>query len=838
VTDQGQRRPGAARGGSSGYSSIRVGLRPPRVVIVFDGAAADWQYWARLALHTATGLWGGQGFLPIPHQKGEVDDALLRAAAVYDPDYVLLLKPTIAQYEAARPGQLPVLIDGKSMEGEERRRFLSESAEQPFDDPEGSRARATIAAVCSPHRRQGSQGSGWDEHQTLLPVGGGDGPLTNVGDVLGTPTGPCLAAPRDWSGPLGIAATARCGALDLPALGVEPTLNDEEHVALARWLFAQDRTTLIPASMVKSADGLIPADVMNLPVAWGRTTHGLGELQRGFPRDSRSLIVLGDSAADFALAYAWDRIYGRGFWLPAAYWPSQDTAAARKVSSELRTRMLTRRDGNVVQIVTRSVSEEQMKAVRDALRVSIGADFGIRPEPPDNPVVIEPISFPTSGERFLAVTDQFDQQMALPVHVDDSGGKTLVVPPPAPMVSNSDLARSERLDWQVELEFLPLSMPRRRGLDGHSLVAPDTDPFLTWVRTSRDGITYESRRYDFIVAGTPKESQLARPMLRELSLLEWLQARTRQDGHDVQFSAAGLRVEILRRLWGSRDDLTATMGGPLLPVLRAFRPSAKMTKDSYEPGHGVTIGPDGYLTFLGMQHYAAGLDPSDLRRMVDDLIVKTAVRRGLILDCSDCGNPSFVPLRSLGQTNECPRCGADNEVTQARWRHPQDEPIWHYDLHAAVRELLGQDGDVPLLLASYLRRQHRHYADVAEVELLKSGQRRPAAEADLVAACDDQLITAEVKKSDSLGSTKPEVKSAAGKRVLLAAAMEADQIILGTTQDSWKTTSIEAVRREIKAGTWPAGRIPALRLITSLGSARPSDSRVNIFSGVQEPWKL
>ena len=142
-----------------------------------------------------------------------------------------------------------------------------------------------------------------------------------------------------------------------------------------------------------------------------------------------------------------------------------------------------------------------------------------------------------------------------------------------------------------------------------------------------------------------------------------------------------------------------------------------------------------------------------------------------------------------------------------------------------------------MLLAAHLRRQYRRYADVAEVELIKPELKKPLAEADLVAACDDELITAEVKRTDSLGSGGSGIKSAARKRVLLAAAMEADQIVLGTTQDSWKATSVEAVRNEIKAGAWPPGRMPALRLVTNLGTSPPSDSRVNLSSGAQEPWK-
>ena len=54
-------------------------LRPARVAVVFDGGD-DWQYWARLAIDAASQVWGGAGFILIPHRDGEVVPSLLQAA--------------------------------------------------------------------------------------------------------------------------------------------------------------------------------------------------------------------------------------------------------------------------------------------------------------------------------------------------------------------------------------------------------------------------------------------------------------------------------------------------------------------------------------------------------------------------------------------------------------------------------------------------------------------------------------------------------------------------------------------------------------------------------------
>jgi hypothetical protein len=67
----------------------QVGLSAPRVAVIFKGDGA-WHYWARLAIHAASRLWGGRGFLLVPHVDGAVVPAMLHAARAYDPDYVVL----------------------------------------------------------------------------------------------------------------------------------------------------------------------------------------------------------------------------------------------------------------------------------------------------------------------------------------------------------------------------------------------------------------------------------------------------------------------------------------------------------------------------------------------------------------------------------------------------------------------------------------------------------------------------------------------------------------------------------------------------------------------------
>ncbi len=102
------------------------------------------------------------------------------------------------------------------------------------------------------------------------------------------------------------------------------------------------------------------------------------------------------------------------------------------------------------------------------------------------------------------------------------------------------------------------------------------------------------------------------------------------------------------------------------------------------------------------------------------------------------------------------------------------------------------------------------------------------AEGDLLAHADGQVITAEAKCSDSLGDTTKKVKMAARKRVLLAAALRADEVIMATTAGSWAPSSIDAMRGALTAATWPRGFPPRLRTVTALGAGTPEDLQVDL----------
>jgi hypothetical protein len=132
------------------FQPLEAVLRPPRVVVVYDGGDHRISN-AALIMHTCQGIWGGSGFLLIPHHNGQVSRSMRRLAWAYDPDYAVTLPITISQYEAINPGVLqPHGADGKPLGGAGRTAALEASHDQTVRDPNGYKARTLIAGDCTP----------------------------------------------------------------------------------------------------------------------------------------------------------------------------------------------------------------------------------------------------------------------------------------------------------------------------------------------------------------------------------------------------------------------------------------------------------------------------------------------------------------------------------------------------------------------------------------------------------------------------------------------------------------------------------------------------------------
>jgi len=813
------------------YAAINLMLRPPRVAVIVDGSEKAWVAAARIALAQCTEVWGGAGFVLVPHQSGVVDPAVLAAVVAYDPDYVAVSARSIAEYELTMPGVLEIAgDDGKPLRAEQRAETIARSGAREFVDDAAHHAREMVIAGCSPHRMREVLKNGdvlWDDPLLQLssddPTGSG---LTHVSRLRAHAEQACVAAPPRWSGALGLLAAAKFGALqgaDVES-GAVPASGDDA-TWLAAWLHkACTQVPDVADELVINPSGgaTFGFQLELLPPAWHNSTAGLTSVVEGSTRRSPAWVVVGDTPEDFALWMTLDRLYGDAVWWHPDWFDCHSTES-KDVVHALTSDWLRRKGG--VHVCTVRGGDGDISKVCDLFRDAVNNPRQGRRPMRKRDITSGEVRWRRDGMLTLAARDSFSAEFPVPVLRDGAGGIEMVTRPPGLTLADSLARDGDRdLNWQVDVSFDGSVMPRGRGLIGDELCAAGQDPEHTFVRNSRSGVTWHSERFDFTTPGMAPDQQVARPKVRELSLGDWAEMMSRRQGYTAQLSAAGINAQVLATLWGGRLQMIDDLAGAWRTVLGRFGPTGaganKGSSKTFKEGQGVVLSGHGaILTFAGIQACWTGYaDVADIRSQLDRLVSGRVLRRGLALICHECRKATFVAVDELSQRNRCASCSALNDLNSAAWKKPVDEPLWFYDLHPAARGLITMNGDAPLAAAHYIKQSSRTFTDAPEIELV--GREGPVAETDVLIHADGQVLTGEVKTSNELHPNSKGRADAARKRALWADVLRADEVVLATTGQEWAQSSIKAVTDCLSSYQWSTpGHRPRLRLITSLSSS-------------------
>lgn len=787
------------------YATVSTVMRPPRAVILFRGDG-HWRAWARLALQTAGATWAGGGHLLVPYdEQGGVAPSLIAAAKAFDPDHVLALTPTLAEREGIAPGELPFVIDGEPATPEKRLAVLASSGDFVQPDWAGGVARDLVAAACTPFVTEfedSDGGSAQELHESTGTDGSWTGPRAR--DLVGAEL-PYVAVKRQWISDAALLAASILG------IGPESEGPEPDARRLLDYAFS-DQPGTPPAELV--SQDRQPAS--SAPSWFQALDLGVTVLVRGFNR-SAGAVVLGDDAADFALAAAAHRMQGFGMWVSSEM--ARDRELMRSTIVPLIRSRLRRAQHHASRIVFTSASlagpalDERYRQLRDELSLWLldKADK-LLPASTGEP------DWTAGGLAFRAVAHDVGRATTVPVLVDSDGTRTMAAEFTLP------IPRDERLHagvhWYVDVEFDHSTMPTGRGIRPSALRA-GSSPESTHVRSSREGLSVVAQSFGFIAAGSVLSGQMARPVLRDLGMYAWIKSMALSVGLDAQYSTPGQHAQLVSQRLGSRGALVDMVSGPLRPLLEQYAGSQNepsQPRDDRPAGHAFLIGGLPYLTITDMKAVLPDVEPGEVRNAIDHLCRRHLARRGLILGCVDCGRRSFIGIDDLAQSYRCPRCAATNVLDSGRWHSGVDEPRWYYDLHNSFRELLATGGDVPLLASAHLRRKTRRYADCAEVVFLENGE--PRAEADLVAHADGKVLLVEAKRSNALGKSRAERVAQAAKLARVAVALHADEVILATTKPTWPEADLDRIRSAL--GGLTDGRATAeVRSLTGLGNPGP-----------------
>ncbi len=765
-------------------------LRAPRVAIAIPDE--DWEYFAFRGMEFFSRTWGGAGGVLLPVSQGRFAPAVARLLRHYDPDYLTTLQVTVGDREALQPGLLPITVDGKTLEGQERKDFLAQTEEHGRQVIAVTIGRDSLTALASDLSTFGDD----DGDQRIYSVHPMGSMPSELSAVEGDHAHQILLESGDELVDLAIAIRNGRPISPLEVRRISDGSLSHREVA---GLLTRD-------------------DAIQVGSPFEATRRGLSWISHGFVRKS-PVLVLGRTANDMAIAMLWDRLVGTGIWLP---FTGRHKRWHRWLGSAVDWSRL-RADRKFV-ITSASWSEEQCM---DFMRRLWAARSMWDPSETEEPwKYVPPEELDSPGRIDLRLNDRWDERFAVPVTISGDGSAEMATT--FPLLAPEDLANSPR-GWIVDTEWSEHPIHSHPAVRGSDLMASVQDKYETFVRPSGRSISFESGRFDFVASGASKYGQLAQPRLRWPGLMNTLGLAAASSGHRVQSSHAGRTGRLASELWRGRERLADDLAGSRRVLLDALT-TTKTKNGPIDKGDGVTnenarlmVSGICVVPLAALERIAdSAVARPGIRSWLDELIEAGAIRMGLVLECAICPWPDFYRIDEVGTHFDCKRCGSRNALAQERWRDPKGEPRWYYSLHPTVTQFLQSNGDVPILAVRQFAAARRAYDVEFELEILVEGEIRPKVEIDFAFMSRDGLVIGEAKSVGKLdGQNEKERVRDVTKLLDAAEILGAREVCFATTM-TWGSESMRAI--DIAVGR--ARRAVTVSILEQLGSSAPAARRV------------
>ncbi|MCB2178128.1 MAG: hypothetical protein KQH57_20155 [Actinomycetales bacterium] len=764
-------------------AAATIRLRAPRETVVIP-EHPDWTRAASFVLEACATRWGGAGALLVPHNDGAVDDIWLRLVSAYDPDHVMKVEAAVPVLAGAFPDSFEVRgSDGTPVGVAEVRAQYGHL--QHGLGARDDEALAQVSGACTPFRDAGLTSDASEGIRSLSRYS-----LHLSGDPDKYPTSAVLQGLSEAPTGLGNAWLT--------------SVNGPQHLGVGYGADAET-ASLIEGTLRERRQPLRWTG----GIGWTGSLRGLTPLV-GLTMRENAWLIVGSSLADFALWHNLSRVHGRSYWLPDGWLAPNSPLRPAAVQILLAAHT----DSNQEPVFVLSASEDSRTIAKELAHFfGVGAD-----RPWLEAASLEDVGDGLSGV-LLALTSDYDRDATLPVYRDRSGDRSLANRLPALVPETPDVLQRNENDWVIDVALADYPVPAGRSFPPTALQGGDT-PWKERVRSGRDGISIMAQSFGFVLAGSSVRQRTARPYLRFPSLSTWASEMSIAAGYEFRASDPGNVAAVAARVAGGRRALAEDLRAHRVLFVDFLAGSGQSSRERYPDDDGVVLRSEGgFLTFQRIARVCTGAI-DEIRALVDRMVGNSILRRGLVLRCTECSYVQFMPLAGRELLRPCTRCGADVPLALSAWSKPLEEPNWYYDLHPTVRRLVEEHGDVPLLAEEHLRKRLRGAEGIPEFELLAGAGK---AEIDLLVCSATSVAVGECKHSPSLGRKDERAKKA---HALLQAAsvFRADEVVLAAGKPGqWATSSVDALTAALRSGTWPAGRIPSLRLLSGLYSGTPKE---------------
>jgi len=258
---------------------------------------------------------------------------------------------------------------------------------------------------------------------------------------------------------------------------------------------------------------------------------------------------------------------------------------------------------------------------------------------------------------------------------------------------------------------------------------------------------------ELAICASPAESaplfcvpeRVARPRRRMPTAIEMIELLARAAGLTTAPSAAGRFTRGLIELFGGLEECAIALRSPTtMAVLDGYQSTVS---SGQEPGVYLDAISRRFLT-LADAAALADVAAEQARTIVDQLLDRHVLDRGLVLACERCAYAAFYPLAELSRNFTCGRCGRSAAIRQERWKKPVDEPYWYYSLDEVAFQALSHDGWDVVEVLTQLSHHTRSFLWTPQMDFWQGDDL--LGEIDIIAIADGRLIVGEAKSGDRL----------------------------------------------------------------------------------------
>jgi hypothetical protein len=779
---------------------VHFGVRPARVAVV-TRAEEGWEHSALRVLEVLSTTWGGAGGIIVScDDDGLSQEQLWSAIELYDPDVWAAHVRTYRGHRIRDPESYDRVLDDVTDQSlrqhggdrDERRFQLHDILmSEPLSDwvpPEPFWERTRKYLAPSWDRDYGHAELVRDDE---LPTG----PLVDATQL--SPLPDRILAPRvddlplaarvliasKW-GALGPSARARLQDRGVAVHDVPIVENDLKSVLSACWggqfwptneIRHAIADALGPASASQSQSYDVHALDERGPFAL--SMMGLSEFGRPLPmrHEWPLVVVVGDSADDFALAMALDRCLRPALWVP----PS---VLGPKTMQVVAGALATMRHDRKRKIHLTSCSLDE--AALTPLVSDLTGSFLTSAE------VVVSLPEPLPRDRPLAVLDAQRGSAREDEHfVGGTTGRGIRARLPSAVRADDPF----RLSWWNDVVRVDHRLPTRWALNEH--IVARSSAWRTRARVTRDGLAFHSHPEGLLLSGVPLEQLVDNPRLRFLDAKAVFDVLASEAGITLVESSAGRFTARATELWGGLPALTTDLQRPLVRRVLAAYLSEKPS--GVDPGNYIAN-----RRHLSLEDLGAVVDASGELTEFADWCLRTGVlRRGLSLACDHCSAFGWYDADDVGQAFRCWRCRTETVIDSQVVRGEGPEPRWYYALAEVVYQACKHNFNVPVLALHKLAAGARSVLGMTDHQVLfprddhAESSDHDEVEIDLWGIIDGRIILGEAKTSNQLEATAPKRTEKVRELKRAAEALTADTLVLATAASSWAPSSIDAIKK-------------------------------------------